>query len=533
MATKRQTLSPEQATLELINRQKAMLRLVDYSSYLYKWYRPGRHHRIAAEYLEQVELYIRTKGEEGIGRLMLLQPPRHGKTEQASRHFPSWVLGKNPDSRVILTSYGADLANENSRKVREIVISQRFAALFGAMSALEAPVALSEDSRSVSSWELSEPHRGGVVAAGVGGGITGKGAHLLVIDDPFKNREQAESEAYRQSVMSWYGSSAYTRLEDGGAIVIINTRWHREDLSGQLLKAMKTDPLADQWVVVEMPALAFDDDEYAIDDDDQAASLLEGIYRPRADMLDRQPGEALWPEKFSIADLLKIKANLESTGNGQDWYALYQQQPRPAEGAFFATNDFKIIDKAPENLTWYRYVDLALGKTKAADWNATAAVAMDNDGNLYIRDMVRVHAWEEFEKRLPFIMLDPLESGVQWGIEAVAFQTVAFQNLLKNKKLANIAITAITPEADKVTRARPVQTRAKAGKVFLIRGPWNQAFILEALDFPTGKHDDQLDTVSGGNEMIAQGSGALAILDHYRKRAQALIEKKVQYAAAN
>ena len=144
-------------------------------------------------------------------------------------------MGKQPDKRVILTSYGADLAQDDSRAVRAYVTGSKFAALFGEKSTLDAPVELSEDASAKSAWDLAEPHRGGLVAAGVGGGITGKGAHLLVVDDPFKNRDEANSEAYRKRVMSWWRSSAYTRLEDGGAIVITHTRWHPNDLAGELL----------------------------------------------------------------------------------------------------------------------------------------------------------------------------------------------------------------------------------------------------------------------------------------------------------
>jgi predicted phage terminase large subunit-like protein len=517
--SKRQEITPELAAAERARREKARRHLLAFSTYCYPWYKPGRHHELVAEKLEAVERYIRTGGAEGIGRLMVMMPPRHGKTEQVSKHFPAWLLGKLPDSQVILTSYGADLAQDSSREVRKLVMSEKYAAVFGQQSSVDAPVELSEDSRARANWDLADPHRGGVVAAGVGGGITGKGAHLLVIDDPFKNREQAESEVYRKGVMSWYGSSAYTRLERGGAVVIMHTRWHREDLSGALLKAMATDPLADQWEVVALPAVAGEEEEYSADMERRMQALLEGIWMDERDPLGRKSGEALWVEKYNEDALKRVKVNLESMGNLGDWWSLYQQQPRPSEGGFFDAKDFGLVEIGKVTgmgLTWYRGVDLALGEKQKSDWNATAAVAMDEEGNLYIRDMMRVHEWNEFKERMIAVMQSDEERGVIWGIENVAFQSLAWQELVRNKKLANVAIIRVRPEGDKVQRARPVQTRAKGGKVFLVRGAWVQQFILEAVDFPSGKHDDQVDSVALGVQMIAKRTRKRKAVNSYQ-----------------
>ncbi len=496
-------ISTEQARAERSRRELARRRLGDFGQYVLPWWKMAAHHALIAEHLELVETYIRTRGQTGIGRLMIEMPPRMGKTVEVSQIFPAWLLGRLPNSRVILTSYGADLAQDNSRAVRQMVTGERFAAVFGQQSAVDEPVELSEDARSKANWDLAEPHRGGVVAAGVGGGITGKGAHLLVIDDPFKNREDADSAAYRKRVMTWYTSSAYTRLEEGGAVVIIHTRWHREDLIGELLKAMATDPGADQWVVLCLPALAFEEAELAKNDDEQRQALLEGIWKDRLDALGRKPGEALWPQKYDREALERIRKNLELNGGLPDWFALYQQQPRPQEGGFFDAGDFEIVDRAPEGLRWFRYNDLAISEKKTADWNASLAAAMDKEGNVWYRDMIRVQGWIEFRERAKAAMLSDLERGTTWGIEDTAFQALAVQEFWRDPELANINIISITPRGDKVERARPLQGRAKAGKVKLVRGPWIQTFILEALDFPSGQHDDQIDSASGGLQMIA------------------------------
>lgn len=500
-------IRPEEAKAERARRELARRHLTAFGSYIYPWWHPAAHHDLVGEALEQVELYIRSGGLNGIGRLIVEMPPRHGKTEQAAKLFPAWLLGRQPDKRVILTGYGADLAEDASSKVRDIVQSERYAAVFGAKSVVDAPVELSSDSRSRSNWDLAEPNRGGVIATGVGGGITGKGAHLLVIDDPFKNREDAESKLYREKVITWYGSSAYTRLEKGGAVVIMHTRWHREDLTGKLLKAMVTDKMADRWMVICLPALAMEPEEYATSDAIHEQGLQNGVWIDTADPLGRKPGQALWPSMYDEEALAKIKANLENTSGLRDWYSLYQQQPRPMEGAIFAAGDFQVVEQVevPKELNWYRYVDLAISEKKSADFNATVAEALDKDGNLYLRDMIRERGWVNFKPRLMDAMKSDLEHGTQWGIEGVAFQSLVFQELLADASLASIPISKIQATDDKVTRAMPLQTRAKAGKVKLVRGPWNQEFITEALDFPVGSHDDQVDTASGGLGMISGG----------------------------
>jgi len=506
-SAKRSYIRPEEAAANLAQRELARRRLVEFGQYVQKWWKPYPHHMMVAEALEQVELYIQTKGKEGIGRLIVEIPPRHGKTELASKIFPAWLLGRMPDSRVILTAYGADLAQDNSRAVRQIVTSTEFQGVFGDKSLREDPVSLSDDSRAKNNWDLAAPNRGGVVSAGVGGGITGKGAHLLVIDDPFKNREEAESESRRKEVMSWYVSSAYSRLEDGGAVVIMHTRWHREDLTGQLIRSMSNNPMADQWKVICLPALAMEEEEYAQNAEDQHLAMNEGLWKDMSDPLGRSAGAALWPEKYNESTLAKIKINQEENGQIYEWWALYQQQPRPMDGGFFTSKSFEIVEKAPEKLQWVRYCDLALSEKKSADFNASVAMAIDGDGNVYLRDMIRMHGWDHFRKQFVVSALSPEERGTIWGIEDVAFQALAFQELIKDPRLAGVSIRRIRPQGDKVERARPLLTRGIAGKLKLVRGAWNQQFITEALDFPKGRHDDQVDTASGGLVMISKGYG--------------------------
>src|SRR5690349_4351673 len=345
----------------------------------------AKHVQVLAHKLEQVARYILTDGKEGISRLMVFMPPRYWKSQTASRKFPAWLLGKNPDLRIILTSYNADLASKHSKAVRDYLQSDEYSQVFGALASTAEPVELDPESKASASWDIAD-RRGGMQATGVGGGITGFGANLFIIDDPVKGRKEASSETVREDSFEWYKSTAYTRLEDHGAIVVIQTRWDVQDLSGKLLNAMVSDEDADQWDVVFMPAIAPEADEYPKNHEEFVENLLGGVFLPMGgDQLGRAPGEALWPQKHDLQALRIKKANMDDF----EFAAQYDQMPKLAKGNFFDEDDFDIVPRAPEGLRWYRYVDLALGKTQQSDFNATAAVAMDMEGELYIRDMIR------------------------------------------------------------------------------------------------------------------------------------------------
>jgi predicted phage terminase large subunit-like protein len=415
-------------------------------------------------------------------------------------------LGDLPDTRIILCSYGADLATENSRYTRNYVGSEAYARLFGNRSAMDEPVELSPESRSVVSWNLKD-HRGSVFAAGVGGGITGRPANLVVIDDPFKSREDAESETYRRKVMSWYRSVIYPRVANtpGAAIIIMHTRWDQEDLAGQLLTQMISDPEADQWNVVFLPALALQEEQYPKTEAEFRENLLRGIYIPMGgDPLGRKPGEALWRERSDEKKLAATRANMMD----YDFEAIFQQLPRMAEGEFFDEKDFEIIEKGPDDLQWYRYCDLALGESKTSDNNSTIAVALDErTGDLHLRDRIKVRNLDEFLGQIGTAMLSDSEIGTEWGFEDVAFQRLVIKDFLKQKRFIKVRMRSVKPNGDKVERARSWQLRGKQGHVKLWRGAWNRDFLREATSFPKGRHDDDVDTVSGGVQMIAEDGG--------------------------
>ncbi|PKN91096.1 MAG: hypothetical protein CVU44_20995 [Chloroflexi bacterium HGW-Chloroflexi-6] len=502
-ANTRSQISPKQARQELARRELSKLRFLDFCRYVDPKFLAVPHAKYVASKLEQVARYIETSGREGISRLMILMPPRHGKTEQASIKFPAWLLGRAPDSRVILTSYSADLASRNSRQMRELVVGDRYRAVFGDRSSLEAPVILSADSRSVATWDLAQPHRGGVIAAGIGGSITGMGATLLVVDDPLKGRQEAESQGRRDDVDEWYRSVAYNRLEAHGAIIVFHTRWHPDDLAGRLIRRMAQDERADQWEIVFLPALALD--SYPANAQEQRDFMLDGIYMPLSDPLERKPGEALWPSRFHAEWLEKKKLNIDL----YEFESQYQQNPYSREGGFFKREWFTIVDSGPGDkvlqktfqdgtrlVARVRYWDKAASKN--GDFTAGALCSIGEDGFFYIEHVFRSQMTpgerdktiaeigvEDYQNYGPFIICHQQDPGSA-GVDSAQ---------ATNSQLADYGLWATFEpiSGDKVVRAGPLASKMQSGRIRLVRGAWNQAFIDECTAFPNGRNDDQVD----------------------------------------
>ncbi|MFD4795873.1 terminase large subunit domain-containing protein [Streptomyces anulatus] len=286
-------------------------------------------------------------------QVMITCPPRHGKSQRASRWGPLWYLRRNPTARVMLASYGAELADDHGRWVRDQL----------RLHGDTLGVRLDPASRAANRFDLETPRgssvRGGMVTAGVGGSLTGKGFSLGVIDDPFKGSDDANSPAQRQRVWDWYRSVFYTRRAPGASIVLINTRWHELDLSGQILD---TEP--ENWTLIDLPALALSD----------------------TDPLGRQPGEALWPEQYDEEELARTK---RAVGE-RVWWALYQQQPRPLEGGVW---QWAWITDNRTNPVAFRAVDLtrvvvaldpAGGDTPGHDESGIVAAGRSADGHYYV-----------------------------------------------------------------------------------------------------------------------------------------------------
>lgn len=399
-------------------------------------------------------------------RLMIFMPPRHSKSETVTVRYAAYRMESDPKMNVILGSYNQKLANRFSRKVKRIVQSR---------------IALSRERKAVEEWETLAG--GGLRAVGVGGGITGFGGNLILIDDPVKSREEAESEAYRDKCWDWFNDDLYTRLEPNAAMVLTMTRWHDDDLAGRLIKEM--DDGGEQWEVVSLPALAEENDP-----------------------LGRKQGEALCPERYDRESLEKRRVKL----GAYSFAALFQQRPVPVEGALFKRDWFKdrIVDQAPSGLRWARGYDLAVSQKTSADFTASFRCAFDKQGVLYIADGFR-RRLEYPEQKRYVIQRMVSEANTQHGIEKALHGEALVQDLRRVPAIRHVAFKAVKVDTDKFTRALSWANLAEEGKIRLVRGPWIDAFLDEACRF-TGKgdtHDDQVDAVSVAVGMLSKKRGKL------------------------
>ena len=409
-------------------------------------------HREIARQLERVE-----NGE--VKRLMLFVPPRHGKSELGSIMFPAHYLGKHPEKEIITASYSADLAQDFGYKTRNLVNTQEYQELF--------KTKLRDDSKSKAKWLTNEG--GGYTAVGVGGAITGRGADLLIIDDPIKNREEAESLTIREKVWSWYTSTAYTRLEKGGAVILILTRWHKDDLAGRLLEAQENG--GDKWEVVKFPAIATHDE------------------------LFRKQGDPLWEDKYDLPALEQIK----NTVGVYDWSALYQQEPVSSE-----SQEFK------QDFWQYRTMEEVLGlqtrNSLTIDTAISQKASADNTG-FCINFADRENKWnlKSWKKKLsPLELIDDLF--ILWdtfrleviGIEKTIYLDVIKpfldEEMRKRNKFLNI-VELKHNSVQKETRIRALLPRYESHSVFHIKGQCSD-LEEEMISFPKGTHDDVLDATA-------------------------------------
>lgn len=453
---------------ELARRVLSRRRLLPFVQRFVSNYEAGWVHKDICQRLEKFSQDVQDGKSP---RLMLFVPPRHGKSEIASIRFPAWHLGHNPTHEIMVCSYSASLSMGFSRKVREMLRDKSYQHVFN-------DTKLNPDSQSVESWLTTSG--GGYMAAGVGGAITGKGAHILLIDDPIKNFEEADSSITRESIWNWWTTTAYTRLAPGGGILVIQTRWHQDDLSGRLVTQMEDAKAAnesyyDDWEIIRYPAIADNDEPY------------------------RKAGEALHPERYPIEALQRIKASI----NPRDWAALYQQTPTLDEGAYFRRDFFKYWGDAdgdkdkPELLTVYSTWDLALGKKESNDFTAGLTFGVDVEENIYLLDL-KHGRWDAMEIVEHMIDWYEMWSPVAVGIERTHMQMAIgpfLNKRIRERKAYSMYIHEQLPgRRDKELRARSMQGRLAQGKVFFPRqAPWLNKFELELLQFPAGAHDDMVD----------------------------------------
>ena len=445
------SLTELEALKRELEARKARQSLLAFTEYTNPLYQRAQHHEQIAAKLEAVE-----RGE--IDRLMIFMPPRHGKSELASKRFPAWCLGRNPTRQIIAASYNSDLANDFGRNVRNLVAEPEFGQVFPGVS-------LAADSQAAN--RMNTNHRGAYVAAGVGTAVTGRGAHIALIDDPFKDREEADSERRRATVWDWYRSTLYTRLMPGGAIVLIQTRWHEDDLAGRILEQE-----AGQWDVLELSAI-------------------------------NKAGAALWPEWYDLPTLERIKATI----GPREWSALYQQQPQPDEGTFFKREWFKTWKTLPQ-LRYYGTSDYAV-TDGGGDYTVHRVWGICPDGDIY-----RVDGWKGqttadvwIETKIDLIKkYKPFAWFGEGGVIQKAIEPMLKRRMREREIYCRLEW--LSSVNDKPTRARSFQSYAAMGRVHLEPG----ADIAEFLVFPAGKHDDDVDTASLIGRAVDQAHPAILAL---------------------
>lgn len=509
---------------ELVKRELTKKSLVNFIKTFNVDYKAGWVHKLICSKLEAFTESVR-RGESP--RLMIFMPPRHGKSEIASIMFPLWFLANNPSKSIIASSYAVSLPIGFSRRMLSLIESDQFKNLFPNFG-------LDKRAQSAETWKTNK--NGTYVAAGIGGGITGKGGDIILIDDPLKDSEEADSERIRESIWSWYGSTFRTRLAPGGGILIINTRWSDDDVSGRILRLQREqenrireeredmkrlldndqmlltdynirmkrlneeEATIEKWEVISFPALA-EHDEYIFVDGEITAEPIPGS-KPL-----RRKGEALHPERFNRTDLLRIQRSLQP----RHWSALYQQNPVPDEGLYFTKNMVRYFEGTPDWRQWNLYMacDLAVGDKHYNDWSVFLVGAVDFEGDLHVIDMIRFKGGTAVIVEHLIATLKKYQSRMlKFGIERGHIQMSIMPILERELKAANLFIPfddTLKPVTDKSARARPAQGMMQQGRVKLpTTQPWVEGFVSELLRFPAGVHDDVVDALAWLVRMIAK-----------------------------
>ena len=448
------TITKSQAASELLKRRKCRESFVEFCKYVYDEFETPWHIIQLCDKLESVE-----RGE--IKRLIINEPPRHGKSLTASVLFPAWYLGHHPSNLIVQAGHGDSIAKKHSMDCRRIVTDNKYDKLFPDLC--EKLTSKMRSLTSIKEWTTSKS--GGYFACGVGGSLVGRGANIILIDDPFKSRLDANSVLQRERVIDWYKSTCYTRLEPEGAIIIINARWHIDDLVGTLLKEG-----AEDWDVLSLPA------------------IKEGEY------------DSLWPERFNAEKLSTIR---EAIGL-REWTSQYLQSPTVDSGNRFKCDQIDIVDeKEFPNCVYSRSWDLASTEKQRGKGDPDYTVGIlgtlttDEKGlkHMWIKNVVRGQ-WEA-PKRDSVIKQRAEKDGPRVGVYIEAFGPYVdtFNHMRGVLAGRNIIRKSHLP-GDKTLKASGYEAIMEAGNFHIAKAPWNDAFISEFKSFPEGAHDDIVDACS-------------------------------------
>jgi predicted phage terminase large subunit-like protein len=418
----------------------------------------GRHHKIIAEKLERV-----ARGE--LKRLIINMAPRHTKSEFASFLFPAWMMGRNAKMKIIQATHTTELAVNFGRKTKNLIESDEYREIFDT-------VRLAADSKASGRWDTN---KGGMYyAVGVGSNLAGRGGDLIIIDDPH-SEQTAMSQSGFDDAYDWYTGGPRQRLQPGGSIVLVQTRWSEKDMTGQLLKQMAKDPLADQWEVVELPAI-FED------------------------------GTACWPEYWSLEDLISVKASIPPS----KWNAQYQQRPTGEENALIKREWWRRWerDTVPQLQYVIQSYDTAFSKRETADFSAITTWGVfhpEESGppNIILLDSKKGR-WD-----FPELKMHALENYKFWEPDTVIIEAKA-SGVPLSQELRHMGIPVVnfTPSRgnDKVSRVHSVSPLFESGMVWVPDEVWADELVEEVAAFPNGEHDDLVDSMTQALMRYRQGN---------------------------
>ena len=444
---------------ELDTATKAKENFLDFVRAVWPEFISGYHHKKIAEKFQQLK-------DKKLKRLIVNMPPRHTKSEFASYLLPAWIMGHAPKTKIIQATHTGELAFRFGRKVRNLMDHEDYKRVF-------TNVELSQDSKAAGRWETN--HGGEYFATGVGGAITGRGAALLIIDDPHSEHDALEEPAF-DNAYEWYTSGPRQRLQPGGIIVIVMTRWSTKDLTGRLVGAQK-EIKADQWEIIEFPAIF-----------------------PNS-------GNPIWPEYWKKDELLSVKASL----NEQKWQAQWQQAPTSEEGSIIKREWWmKWESKTPPNNIQHiiQSYDTAYSKKETADYSAITTWGVftsEADGKVYLILLDAVKGRWEF----PELKRKSLAKYKQYEPETIIIEAKASGLPLTHElRQVGIPVTNFTPSKgnDKHVRVNAVAPVFEAGQVWVPDERWAQEVIEECAAFPFGDNDDYVDSTTQAVLRFRQGN---------------------------
>lgn len=444
------------AARELLDRRQARKNLIPFCQYTLSSYIVADHLVRLASELEAIE-----RGD--LKRLIVTMPPRHGKSEMVSLRFPCWYLGRHPNDYIVQAGYAESIALTHSRRARDIFISSSVRSLFPDIH--HRPETAGQEqivAERQSAHEWGTTQGGSYYAVGIGGGLTGRGFNIGIIDDPVKDAEEAESAVYRERVWEWYQKVFRTRAHPNAAIIVVMTRWHQDDLVGKLLKQAKEAPQADQWTVLHLPAIT--------------------------------DNKALWTERYPLEELYKLRSSIGSRA----FESLYQGNPTIAEGQIIKREWWQYYSTKPNFNRIIHSWDTAFKDKTKSDYSV-CSVWGETDNGYYLLDVWRNKVEFPELKRVAISLYERDKPSVVLVEDKASGQSL-IQELQRNTR---IPVLPFKIDSDKVARAYSITPLIEAGKVMLPESAnWLFDYVEELSGFPNYTHDDQVDSTTQALEFM-------------------------------